>query len=411
MSKVENLISDLCPHGVPVYSLGEIGTTVSGLRGKSKDDFSDGNAPYVSYVEIFNNPGINFVPGKRVKVGAGENQSPIQLGDVLVTGSSETRNECGMTSVVTFQPELPIYLNSFCFIWRPNKDVELDPQFAKHLFRAQAFRDQVIETANGVTRQNISKPKFLDIEVPLPPLAVQHEIASILNKFIDLEAELEAELEARKTQYEYYRSDLLSFRDAESVGVRRVQLGDICEYRKERSNYSAGTFLYVGVQDLLQERRGVSGDARFVSSAGHDIFMPGDVLLGNIRPYLKKVWHADVEGRTNGDVLVVTPRKEASTELDTSYLYFLLSSDDFFGYCVQTSKGAKMPRGDKQAILRYEIPVPSIETQRRIVKVLTSFETLTQDLDIGLPAEISARRQQYEYYRNKLLTFKELEVA
>lgn len=70
-----------------------------------------------------------------------------------------------------------------------------------------------------------------------------------------------------------------------------------------------------------------------------------------------------------------------------------------------------MPRGDKQAILRYEIPVPSLETQRRMVNVLTSFESLTQDLEVGLPAEIAARRQQFEYYQNKLLTFKALEVA
>jgi type I restriction enzyme S subunit len=92
-------------------------------------------------------------------------------------------------------------------------------------------------------------------------------------------------------------------------------------------------------------------------------------------------------------------------------LYFLLSSDDFFGYCVQTSKGAKMPRGDKQAILRYEVPIPSIEVQKRVVKVLTAFEKLTQDLEVGLPAEIAARQSQYEYYRSKLLTFKELDVA
>ena len=85
MNPVEKLISNLCPNGVPVYALGAIGTTVSGLRGKSKDDFSDGNAPYVSYVEIFNNPGLDFVPEKRVKVGSGENQSAIRLGDILIT--------------------------------------------------------------------------------------------------------------------------------------------------------------------------------------------------------------------------------------------------------------------------------------------------------------------------------------
>ena len=209
MNRFETLIDSLSPNGVRYASLGSIGQTVSGLRGKSKEDFSDGNAPFVSYVDIFNNPAINFIPSKLVKVGASENQSEVQLGDVLVTGSSETKNECGMTAVVTATPSVPVYLNSFCFIWRPNKDVDLYPDFSKHLFRGRAFRDKVIQTANGVTRQNISKPKFLAIEIPLPPLKVQEEIAAVLDKF----TELEAELEARRTQYEYYRNKLLDFKD------------------------------------------------------------------------------------------------------------------------------------------------------------------------------------------------------
>ena len=78
MNQVDKLVLSLCPNGVPMRTLGAIGTTVSGLRGKSKDDFSDGNAPYVSYVEIFNNPGMDFVPEKRVKVRPDENQSSVQ---------------------------------------------------------------------------------------------------------------------------------------------------------------------------------------------------------------------------------------------------------------------------------------------------------------------------------------------
>lgn len=188
-------------------------------------------------------------------------------------------------------------------------------------------------------------------------------------------------------------------------------MGEICEYRRDRALASKSAFAYVGVEDLLQHRRGVSADLEYVSSGGHGVFMPGDVLIGNIRPYLKKIWLADSEGRTNGDVLVVAPRAEMASELNSKYLYFLLSSDSFFDYAVQTSKGAKMPRGDKSAIMKYEIPVPSVERQMEIVEILMKFELLTLSLSDGLPAEIAARRQQYEYYRNKLLTFKELEVA
>ena len=132
-------------------------------------------------------------------------------------GSSETRNECGITAVVTTEPGVPIYVNSFCFIWRPDKELKLDPQFTKHLFRGRAFRDQVIQTANGVTRQNISKPKFLGIKIPIPPTSFQSEVASILNSFVDLINSLETELEARRVQTSHYMSKLLAFSEMEAA--------------------------------------------------------------------------------------------------------------------------------------------------------------------------------------------------
>ena len=89
------------------------------------------------------------------------------------------------------------------------------------------------------------------------------------------------------------------------------------------------------------------------------------------------------------------------------YLYYILASDAFFDYDNSHAKGGKMPRGDKNAILAYNVPVPPLEEQARIVSILDRFEALTTDLQSGLPAEIEARRQQYEYYRNKLLTFEQ----
>jgi type I restriction enzyme S subunit len=211
MNTIDSLISKQCPNGVMHYSLSEAGNIVSGLRGKSKRDFSDGNSPYVSYVNIFNNPGLDIDVFSLVKVAPGERQNEIRLGDVLMTGSSETRNECGMTSVVTTIPKVTTYINSFCFIWRPKEEIELVPNYSKHLFRSRIFRDQVIETTNVVTRHNISKPKLIKIKIPIPPKIVQIEIAGILDRFNSLEAELEAELEARRQQYQYYRDKLLTF--------------------------------------------------------------------------------------------------------------------------------------------------------------------------------------------------------
>lgn len=210
-----NLLLNFQGQQIPTYPLGEIGTTVSGLRGKSKSDFTDGNAPFVSYVDISNNPALNFEVQKLVKVDAGENQNQIQLGDVLITGSSETKIDVGLTSVVTQEPKLRTYINSFCFIWRPNRDIVLLPDFSKHLFRGQEFREKVIRTANGVTRQNISKSKFLAISIPIPPIEMQREIVKTLDQLESLSQEiskdLQAEIKARRQQYEYYRKRLLTF--------------------------------------------------------------------------------------------------------------------------------------------------------------------------------------------------------
>lgn len=130
-------------------------------------------------------------------------------------------------------------------------------------------------------------------------------------------------------------------------------------------------------------------------------------MVGNIRPYLKKIWHADNSGGTNGDVLVIRINDNEKDNVSSEFLYHLLSSDAFFNYNMQFAKGAKMPRGDKTAIMKYEIPIPELNEQKRIVSILSKFDTLVSDISVGLPAELQARRSQYEYYRGKLLTFNE----
>lgn len=216
MNKIDKLIKELCPNGVEWKELGEIGTLYGGLSGKSKKDFENGNAKFVTYMNVFSNISINTDIDSFVKIGENENQNTIELGDVIFTGSSETPDECGMSSVLTEEVEEPLYLNSFCFGFRLNDKNLLLPDFSKYLFREEKIRKQIIKTANGVTRFNISKKRFEKILIPLPPLPIQEEIVRILDKFTALEAELQAELEARRKQYEYYREKLLTFSELET---------------------------------------------------------------------------------------------------------------------------------------------------------------------------------------------------
>ncbi|MDD3035955.1 MAG: restriction endonuclease subunit S [Candidatus Saccharimonadaceae bacterium] len=400
--KIERLIAELCPNGVEFKELGELGEFYGGLSGKSKDDFSNGNAKFVTYMNIFSNIAVNTDINTLVKVGNEENQNKIEYGDVLFTGSSETPDECGMSSVLTKKIDESLYLNSFCFGFRFHNTNLLLPEFSKYLFRDEQMRKQIAKTASGVTRFNISKKRFAKMIIPLPPLAIQEEIVKILNSFTELESELESELEARKRQYEYYREEMLTTVE----GVKLFELRDIVNYSKTRiAAKELNIESYVGVDNLLQNRQGKTISSYVPKTGKLTRYEVGDILIGNIRPYLKKIWRATNVGGTNGDVLVIRINETEKNNLSSKFLYHLLASDGFFNYNMQTAKGAKMPRGNKIAIMKYKIPVPPFAEQERIVSILDKFDAFVNDISIGLPAELFARRSQYEYYRGKLLDF------
>ena len=206
--------------GVEYKPLCELGDFYSGLTGKTKEDFRDGNAKFITYVNIFNNPSLKTDVEEKVKIAPGEKQNTIQYGDILFTGSSETPDECGMCSVLTRHTEEKLYLNSFCFGFRFNDLTDKCPDFMKHLFRSTDIRKKICKTANGVTRFNVSKKEFAKIEIPILPLDEQMKLASILDRFFtlttDLTLGLPAEIEKRRQQYEYYRDKLLTFKRKEA---------------------------------------------------------------------------------------------------------------------------------------------------------------------------------------------------
>ena len=187
--------------------------------------------------------------------------------------------------------------------------------------------------------------------------------------------------------------------------MRKIKLSSIATYSRDRiSATEIDAETYVGVDNLLQNKKG-KVKATYVPKTGNLLaYNAGDILIGNIRPYLRKIWLADSKGGTNGDVLVI---RTIDKNVLNRFLYYVLSDERFFLYDNNNAKGAKMPRGDKNAVMEYELYLPDLETQKRIVDVLDNFEKICNDLNIGLPAEIEARQKQYEYYRDKLLTFKE----
>ena len=185
-------------------------------------------------------------------------------------------------------------------------------------------------------------------------------------------------------------------------GVQKIRLGAVAEFsRTKTDSETLDRTTFVGVDNLLPNKRGRIDATHSANTSTVTGFAPGDILLGNIRPYLKKIWHADRSGGCSGDVLAIHVFNNASMPISTKYLYYVLSSDRFFLYDQQHSKGAKMPRGSKAAIMEFEIFPPPPKVQQEIVAILDKFVALEAELE----AELEARQQQYAYYLDQLLDF------
>lgn len=187
-------------------------------------------------------------------------------------------------------------------------------------------------------------------------------------------------------------------------GVQTIPVEEIAAVSKQRiASALVRRESFVGVENLLSNKAGKVSSKREPTDGSLTEFQPGDILIGNIRPYLRKVWLADHAGGASGDVAVVHINDEARNRISSRYLYYLLSSENFFVYYNRTSRGGKMPRGDKRQLGKFLIQVPPLEVQQEIVRILDNFTQLEAELE----AELEARRKQFEHYRNQLLTFGE----
>lgn len=183
--------------GWEVKKLGNIGKPYGGLSGKSKLDFADGKFPYIPFMNIMSNPIIDTSYVDYVNIGVDENQNKALKGDLFFNGSSETPEEVGMCSVLL--EDIPnLYLNSFCFGFKLNKDSKENGLYLSYYFRSSEGRKLFYSMAQGATRYNLSKSNFNKMEVSLPQPEQQNEIATILS-------DMDAEIQALVTKLEKYR--------------------------------------------------------------------------------------------------------------------------------------------------------------------------------------------------------------
>lgn len=255
-----------------------------------------------------------------------------------------------------------------------------------------------------------------NLQIPLPPLAVQQEIVRILDSFTELTTELNkkltAELTARRKQYEHYRDELLTFGD----DVPMVPLGEICNVqaggtpsKKEKQYWTDGTIKWLG-STVCQNQKTVDSVTDYITELGLEKssarIMPKDAtLIALVGATIGKVAFLPFEAAINQNIAGVYPKHP--DKVNPSYVYYACTMlyPEFIGI----SQG-KLALANLSFVRGLKIPLPSIEVQEHTAAILDRFDAICNDLTSGLPAEITARQKQYEYYRNKLLTFKELAV-
>ena len=395
----------MCPNGVEFKTLGEVATL---SRGKvySKEYLRDNAGEYPVYSSQTANNG--------------------ELGRISTydyDGKYLTWTTDGAYAGTVFRREGRFSITNVCGLIS-NVDKALSIDFLYYWLN---------KVAKGYVYQGMGNPKLMSnvmetIEIPLPPLEIQKKIVECLDKFSALAAELQAELQLRRKQYEYYRTQLLTpHSDCNSAtkpddaqwefqrytkGIAKVYdwqwktLGEVCDLVKDRISASdLDTETYVSVENLLPNKMGKIASTSVPTTGNVINYHKDNVLIGNIRPYLRKIWLANCDGGTNGDVITLSIKDEYKNLILPRFLYHALADERFFIYDTQYSSGAKMPRGDKERVMEYQIALPPLAEQARIVSILDKFEALTTSLSDGIPAEQAAQQKRYEYYRDLLLTF------
>ncbi len=423
LSYLEKLLDGVEVKWLPLGNVAEI---YGGLTGKSKSDFENGNARYVSYKKIFGYLDVNDYSTDYVYISEGERQNKVRYGDVLFTGSSEIADEAGMSSAVTVHFDESVYLNSFSFGIRFSNSIKIKPEFAKYLFRTHFMRSEIAKTASGVTRFNISKSRFKKILVPIicpndpeKSLAIQSEIVRILDKFTALTAELTAELNMRKKQYNYYRDQLLSFKEGEVEWKTLGEIGDFT-YGYAAKAMDSGDARFVRITDINKDGKLSKENPMYVELNEENekyTLDKNDLLMARTGATFGKtmIFEEDYPAVYAGFLIKLNLNK---TIINAKYYWHFAQSDFFWEQANKLVSGGGQPQFNANALKQVRVPIPypshpqkSLDEQGRIVDILDKFDAIAASITEGLPREIELRQKQYEYYRDLLLSFPKPETV
>lgn len=392
MTKLDELIQELCPDGVKYKALGEICKLVTGATPSKTNAayWENGTIPWMSSGEV-NLKRVAATEKKITQLGYEKSSTtivPKHSVVIALAGQGKTRGKAAITEI-----ELCTNQSLCSMICNEN----LDYKFLYYILDGKYEELRAISNGDG-TRGGLSLKILAPYKIPVPPLPVQREIVRILDNFTELteglNRELAAELTARKQQYAYYRNSLLSFKYRENT-VKKA-LSEIAEISTGSSNSDEavenGQYpFYVRSQQPLAKNE-YEFDEEAVITAGDGVGVG-------------KVFHyASGKYALHQRAYRIHP---TSNSIMCKYLYYYFVAN-FPKYIGQQMYQGSVPSIRRPMLNQFEVSVPSLEIQKRLVEVLDNFDAICTDLSSGLPAEIEARQKQYEYYRDKLLTFREI---
>ncbi|WP_235183480.1 restriction endonuclease subunit S [Geobacillus genomosp. 3] len=380
------------PKDWEIRKLYEIGSTYSGLTNKNKEDFENGNSKFITYKNIYNNTFIDINELESVRINPGEKQNEVKYGDVFFTGSSETPDEVGISSVL-LEDIKNVYLNSFCFGFRFN-DINLTiPEFYGYYFRGPIFRREVYPLAQGSTRFNLSKSELIKLKIPIPPVPEQRKIAAILSSVDEAIEKTETIIE----QTEKVKKGLMQQLLTKGIGhtkFKKTEIGEIPEEWDIKRLEELSDRIFVGIATSTTEHyceTGIpiirnqnikenfldSNDMMFITEHfdmenRNKKLKPGDILTVRTGyPGTSCVVPDSFEGAQTFTTLVTRPKHSI---IDAEFLCRYINSHIGKKYVLGGQVGGAQKNLNVSVMAKLPVPVPPMNEQKKIRDILISFE-------------------------------------
>ncbi|AZI33949.1 restriction endonuclease subunit S [Kaistella carnis] len=386
MSRIDELIEKLCPDGVEHFELEDCAKIVRGNRVTKSQLKPDKQYPVIS-------GGVKPL-GYFDEYNREENTITIA--------------QYGSAGYIDWQKER-FWANDVCYSVYP-----LESVLNKYLFYVIINQqDLIYSLKTNAIPAHLPQNLLGKIKIPVPPLAIQEKIVEILDQFTQLETELETELEARKAQYQFYRNQFLAFENKEVVWKSLGEIGTFTRGKRfVRTDMIENGFPCLHYGEMYTHYNVFATESKsFISpelAKRLRVANPGDVVIVAAGETIEDIGKGTA-WLGESDIVTHDACFSFKSPLNPKYVSYFLRTRLFHDQIKRHISSGKISSINAKGLATAKIPVPPMEEQNRIVKILDQFDDLVNNISSGLPAEIKARRQQYEYYRAKLLTFKVME--